>query len=186
MSFDIVHLWNDHRYPQSSSLSFLPTVPYYPLPRKWLLCFSHYSSVCISLIYISSGQWLSRVWLFETPWTASHQASLSITSFWSLLELMSIESVMPPSHLILCHPLLQPSVFPSIRVFFNESVLHIRGQSTRVSASASVLPMNIQNWFPLWWTGWISLQSKCIPVVDSCWCMAKPIQYCKVINLQLK
>ena len=62
-----------------------------------------------------------------TPWTAAHQASLSITSFWSLLKLMSIEAVMPSHHLILCHPLLLlPSVFPSIRVFSSESVLQIR------------------------------------------------------------
>ena len=63
---------------------------------------------------------------FVTPWTAACQASLSITNFWSLLKLMSIESVMPSNHLILCCPLLLPSIFPSIRVFSNESVLHIR------------------------------------------------------------
>ena len=75
----------------------------------------------------SSVQSLSRVQLFVTPWTAAHQASLSITSSWSLLKLMSIESVMPSSHLILCRPLLLlPSIFPSIRVFSNESALHIR------------------------------------------------------------
>ena len=61
-----------------------------------------------------------------TPWTAVHQASLSITNSWSLLKFMSIESVMPSSHLILCHPLLLPSVIPSIRVFSSESVLCIR------------------------------------------------------------
>ena len=67
------------------------------------------------------------VWLFATPWTAACQASLSITNSWSLLKLMSIESVMPSNHLILCHPLLfLPSIFPSIRVFSNESVLCIR------------------------------------------------------------
>ena len=73
-----------------------------------------------------SVQSLSHVWLFVTPWTAAHQASLSITNSWSLLKLMSIESVMPSNHLILCHPLLLLlSIFPSIRVFSNESVLHI-------------------------------------------------------------
>ena len=62
-----------------------------------------------------------------TPWTATHQASLSITNSWSLLKLMSIESVMPSNHLVLCHPLLLlPSIFPRIRVFSNESVFHIR------------------------------------------------------------
>ena len=75
----------------------------------------------------SSVQSLSRVWLFATPWTAAHQASVSITNSWSLLKLMSIESVRPSNHIILCHPLLLPSsIFPSIRVFSNESVLHIR------------------------------------------------------------
>ena len=61
-----------------------------------------------------------------TPWTAARQASLSITNSWSLLKLMSIKSVMPSNHLILCHPLLLPSIFPSIRIFSNESVPHIR------------------------------------------------------------
>ena len=71
-------------------------------------------------------QSLSRVQLFVTPWTAACQASLSFTSSWNLLKLMSIESVMLSNHLILCHPLLLPSIFTSIRVFSNESVLCIR------------------------------------------------------------
>ena len=75
----------------------------------------------------SSVHLLSQVWLFLTPWTVACQASLSITNFWSLIKLMSIKSVMPSNHLILCHPLLLwPSIFPSIRVFSNESVLLIR------------------------------------------------------------
>ena len=75
-------------------------------------------------VQFSSVQSLSRVWLFETPWTAPCQASLSITNSQSLLILMSIKSVMPSNHLILCHPLLlPPSIFPSIRVFSNEPVL---------------------------------------------------------------
>ena len=75
----------------------------------------------------SSVQSLSRVQLFATPWTAARQASLSITNSWSLLKLMFIESMMPFHHLILCRPLLlPPSIFASIRVFSNESVLHIR------------------------------------------------------------
>ena len=79
----------------------------------------------------------------------------------SLLKLMSIELVMPLNHLILCHPLLLlPSVFPSIRVFSNESFFTSGGQSIGASASASILPMNIQDWFPLGLTGWISLLSK--------------------------
>ena len=73
-----------------------------------------------------SVQLFSRVWHFETPWTAAHQPSLSITNSQSLFKLMSIKSVMPSNHLILCHTLLLlPSIFPSIRVFSNESVLHI-------------------------------------------------------------
>ena len=77
--------------------------------------------------FISSVQSLSHVRLFATPWTAARQAFLSITNSWSLLKLMSIESVMPSNYLILCHPLLLlPSIFPSIRVFSNESVLGIR------------------------------------------------------------
>ena len=76
---------------------------------------------------LSSVQSLNHVQLFVTPWTAACQAFLSITNSQSLLKLMSTESVMPSNHLILCHPfLLLPSIFPSIRVFSNESVLHIR------------------------------------------------------------
>jgi len=76
----------------------------------------------------NSVESLSRVWLFVTPWTAACQASLSITNSWTPPKLMSIESVMPSSHLILCRPLLfLPSIFPSIRVFSNELALHIRG-----------------------------------------------------------
>ena len=75
----------------------------------------------------SSVQSLSHVWLFVTPWTAAHQDSLSVTNSLSLLKLMSIESVMPFNHLILCRPLLlPPSTFPSIRVFSSESILHTR------------------------------------------------------------
>ena len=78
-------------------------------------------------IQFSSVQLLSRVWLFVTPWTTAYQASLSITNSRSPSKPMSVESVMPSSHLILCHPLLPlPSIFPSIRVFSNESALRIR------------------------------------------------------------
>ena len=89
-----------------------------------------------------SVQSLSRVQLFATPWTAAHQASLSITNFWSLLKLMSIKSVMPSNHLILCRPLLlPPSIFHSIRVFSNESVLCIWGPKDW-SFSFSISPSN--------------------------------------------
>ena len=97
------------------------------------------------LCKISSVQSPSHVQLFATPWIAARQASLSITNTQNLLKLMFIESVMPSSHLILCRPLLLlPSIFPSIRVFSNESALQSGGQSMGVSASTSVLPMNIQ------------------------------------------
>ena len=109
----------------------------------------------------SSVQSLSHVQFFATSRTEAHQASLSITNSWSLLKLMSIESVRPSNHLILCRPLLPlPSIFPSIRVFSNKSVFSSDGQSIGVSASASLLPVNIQDWFPLGLTGLISLQSK--------------------------
>ena len=89
-----------------------------------------------------SVQSLSRVRLFVTPWTAARQASLSITNCQSLLKLMSIESVMPSDRLILCRPLLLlPSIFPSIRVFSNESVLHIRWPKYW-SFSFSISPSN--------------------------------------------
>ena len=80
-----------------------------------------------ALVQFSSFQFLSHVWLFATPWTTARQASLSITNSQSLPKLMSIESVMPSNHLILCPPLLLlPSIFPSITVFSNESTFHIR------------------------------------------------------------
>ena len=93
-----------------------------------------------------------------TPWTAAGQASLSTTSL-SLLTLMSTESVMPSNHLILCCPLLLlPSIFPSIRSFPMSQLFSLGGQS--IGASASVLPVNNQSWFPLELTSWISLLSK--------------------------
>ena len=107
----------------------------------------------------SSVQPLSRVRLFSTPWIAACQASLSITNSWNSLKLMSIESVMPSSHLILCCPLLLLPPVPPASGSFPMSQL-FAGQSIGVSASASVLPKNTQDWSPLGWTGWISLQSK--------------------------
>ena len=112
-------------------------------------------------VQFSSVQLLSCVWLFVTPWNAAHQASLSITNSQSLPKLMSIESVMPSNHLILCHPLLlPPSIFPRIRVFFNESVLRIRWPKYW-SFSFSISTSNeYSGWFHLELTGLISLQSK--------------------------
>ena len=92
--------------------------------------------------YVNSVQSLGCVWLSVTPWTAARQASLSFTTSWSLLKLMSVESVMPSNHLFLCHPLLlPPSIFPSIRVISNESVLHIRWPKYW-SFSFSISPSN--------------------------------------------
>ena len=109
---------------------------------------------------VSSVQSLNRVWLLVIPWTTESQASLSITNFRSLHKLMSIEKVMSSNHLILCHPLLLPSIFSSIRVFSNELALHIRWPKY-CSFSFNISPsMNIQDWFPLRWTGWICFQSK--------------------------
>ena len=107
-----------------------------------------------------SVQSLSHIQLFATPWTTARQASLSITNSQSLFKLMSIESVMTSNHLILCGPLLPPSIFPRIRVFSNESVLCIRWP-TCWSFSFSISPSNeYSGLISLGWTGWISLQSK--------------------------
>ena len=109
---------------------------------------------------ISSVQSLSHVWLFATPWTAARQTSLSISNSQSLLKLMSTEAVMPSNHLVLCHTLLLPSNFSSIRVFSNESTLYIRWPKYWSFSFSIVLPMNIQDWFLLGLTGYISLQTK--------------------------
>ena len=103
-------------------------------------------------------QSLSLDWLSATPWTTAHQASLSFTVSQSLLKLMPIASMTPYNHLILCHPLLfQPSIFPSIRVFPVRQLFASAGWSIGVLASASVLPVNIQSWFPLGLIGLILL-----------------------------
>ena len=117
----------------SASHSKLSWFEFLSLPFK----LSHPSGFCFSL-----AQLLSHVRLFVTPWTAARQASLSITNSQSLLKLMSIESVMPSNHLILCHPLLLlPSIFSNIRVFSNELVLCIRGPKYW-SFSFSISPSN--------------------------------------------
>ena len=101
---------------------------------------------------------LSHVQLSETPWTAACQASLSFTISCRLLKLMSIELMMPSNHLSLCHPLvLLPSIFSSIRVFYNELACHIRWPKYWSFSFSIVILMNIQDWFPLGWTGLISL-----------------------------
>ena len=110
----------------------------------WTTALQASLSFTVSQFFIVQS--ISHVQLFVTSWTAAQQASLSFTDSQSLLKLMSIESMMASNHLILCHPLLLLSIFPSIRVFSNESALFFAsgGQSIGASASASVLPMNIQ------------------------------------------
>ena len=111
------------------------------LKPGWLQCSGHFPmrKLRLSSVQFSS---VAQSCFFATPWTAERQASLSITNSWSLLKLMSIELVMPSNHLILCHPLLlPPSIFPSIRVFSNESVLHIRWPKSW-SSSFNISPSN--------------------------------------------
>ena len=116
----------------------------------------HHSAFFMILLDQFSCSVMSNI---ATPWTAALQASMSITNSWSLPKLISIEPVMPFNHLILsCPLLLLPSIFPSIWGFSNESVLRIRWPEYW-SFSIS-LSNNIQDWFPLGCTGWISLQSK--------------------------
>ena len=105
---------------------------------------------------LSSVQSLSHVWLFVTSWTAASQASLSITNSQGLLKLMSIESVMPSNHLILCHPLLLPSIFPSIRVFSSESALHIRWPKY-CSFNFSISPSNEYSGLTSFRMDWLDL-----------------------------
>ena len=130
---------------------------------RQVACYGHLSQLPCSQNYekrkqlykiLSSVQLLSCVQLFVTLWNAARQASLSITNSWSLLKLMPIELMMLSNHLSLCRPLLlPPSVLPSIRVFSDESELRIRWPKY---CSFSISPSNIQDWFPLGWTGWIS------------------------------
>ena len=111
-------------------------------------------------VQFSPVQLLSHVQLFVTPWITAHKVSLSITNSQSLPKLMSIESVMPSNHLILCR--LSPPAFnlSQLQSFQMNQFFASGGHSIGVSASASIFPMNIQDWFPLGWTGWISLLSK--------------------------
>ena len=121
-----------------------------------ILLFSHWSKIIDGSLSVQFSHSVMSNSL--TPWTAARQASLSITNSQNLLKLMSIESVMPSNHLILCHPFfLLPSIFPRPESFQMSQFFTSGGQSIGVSASASVLPVNIQDWFPLGWTGWISL-----------------------------
>ena len=135
---------------------------------------SSFSSVLFSSV-------THRVRLFATPWITAHQASLSISYSWSLLKLMSIKSVMPSSHLILCRALSCPQSLPGSGSFPMSQLLAWVSQSIGVSASASVLPMNTQDWSPLGWTGWISLQSKRLSRVFA----NTTVQKCQLFGAQL-
>ena len=125
--------------------------------QHWMLISGLKSWWKLNAIQFSLVQSLSRVQLFVTPWTVACQASLSITNAWSLLKRMFIESVVPSNHLIHCHPLLLlPSIFPASGSFPKSQFFTSGGQNIGASASASVLPVNIQVWFPLGLTGLIS------------------------------
>ena len=113
---------------------------------------SKFSSLQFSLV--------SHVRLFATPWITAHWAFLSITNSWSSLKLMSIKLVMPSSHLIVVPFSSCPQFLPTSGSFPMSQLFAWGGQSIGVSASASVLPMNTQDWSPLGWTGWIFSQSK--------------------------
>ena len=145
-------LWQSLPIPRCSQ-SLLPKKEHLGLtlcpgdrPRSW------------SSLQVVVQLW-SRVWLFVTPWTVAHQASLSFTISLSLLRLMSVESLMSPNHPILCHSLLlQPQSFPAPGSFQMGQLFASGGQN--IKASASVLPIHIQGWFPLGLIGLVSLQSK--------------------------
>ena len=131
-----------------------------------MCCFYWCCDICFPISV--AVQSLNCVWLFGTPWTAARQPSLSFTISQSLLKFMPIDSMMPSNHLILCHLLLLlPSVFPSLRMFSSESAVRIRWSKYRASASASVLPMNIQGWLPAGATGLISMLSTVLSIVFS-------------------
>ena len=165
-TYRIRSAWPEQTKPRWSSPGFSPALslfePYFT--SQCLACLNN--SYCpkppcfrgLAHSISSSVQLLSHVRLFATPWNAACQGSLSITNSRSSLKLMYIESVMLSSHLILSRPLLLlPPILPSIRVFSNESTLR---KVARVSALASFLPKNTQDWSPSEWIGWISLQSK--------------------------
>ena len=147
---------NNYFERNSVPFSYYP-LPFIPQPSVWFLSL-YLSSVQFSRSVVSS---------FATPRIAAHQASLSITNSRGLPKPMSIESVMPSNHFILCRPLLLRSIFPSIRVFSKKSVIHIRWPNYWIFSFSLSSSVNIQDWFPLGLTGWISLQSKGLSKVFS-------------------
>ena len=159
VNYELSNIWHflpEHEQKHAGWYSWSPTPPAEKQWRKgcriihkeqhpglWCLTPGLGScSHCSRTVSLSSVQSLSHVWLFATPWTAAHQVSLAITNSRNLLKLMSIRLVMPSNHVILCCPLLLlPSTFPSIRIFSNESVLHIRWPKCW-SFSFSISPSN--------------------------------------------
>ena len=139
---------------------FLTIYKMWILSRSHLIYFAqiHQRNHLRQLFVVVVVQTLIHVWLFGLPWTAASQPPLSLTISQSSPKFMSIELVMPSNYLILCHTLLLPLIFSSIKVFSNELALSIGGLS--IGASASDLPMSIWGWFPLGLTGLISLLSK--------------------------
>ena len=122
-----------------------------------------FMSVCFYLVFVVAVQLLSCIWLFATPWAAACQAPQSFTVSWSLLKFMSTEWMMPPNHLMLCCPLLLPSISPSIRVFSDESVLPIRWPEYWSFNSSINLSNEYSGLSSFRWTGWIWNSSTGIP-----------------------
>ena len=152
----------------------------------WGQAFLHILCFSFSLKHLENSrsvQSLNRVWLFAAPWPTAQQASLSITNSWSLLKLMSIELVMPSNHLILCHPLLLlPSVIPSIRVFSNESVLHISWPEYW-SFSFSISPSNEYSGLISFRMGWLACSSRSL--LQHCSSKASIVQCSAFFTVQL-
>ena len=146
-------------------------------------CSQNPNKLRFSVDQFSSVQSLSHVRIFVTPWIAACQASLPITNSRSPPEPMSIESVMPSNHLILCRSLSScPQSFPASESFQMSQLFASGGQSIGVSASTSDLPINTQDWSPLRWTGWISLLSKGLSRVFSKTTVQKH-QFCAQLSL---
>ena len=168
-------------WTQSSALQdkFLTTRP----PGKSLIgeFWPFTFKVIINIVEFSSVQSLSHVQLFMTPWTTAHQASLSIINSRRLLKLMPMESVMSSNYLIPFYSSFQP--FPASGSFQMSQFFASRSQSIGVSASPSVLPINTQDWFPLGWTGWTSLQSKGLSGVFSKTTIQKHQLFCAQLSL---
>ena len=145
-----------HRYT-TFCLFIVQLIEIQVLSTFWLLWMALLLVSCYNIAVAVDSQLLSRVWLFSTPWTAACQASLSFTISWSLLRLMSIESVMPTNHLMFCHPLVfLPSIFPNIRVFSNDLALWIRWPKYW-SFSYSISPFNEYSRLISLRTDWLDL-----------------------------